>query len=184
MVSINTHGGGSNTTKNGLAFEQNTSLSKAFSDAGYSIVEHKCKKSKYLSYSIYCNGVYCGYVTKGTRLYKDVLEPKNVHWEKLISQQLFPDDVFISDENKVAHIVEKKFQNTHGSVDEKLQTCDYKRRQYEKLFGGIGFEVKYIYVLNDWFKQDRYKDVLDYIVDSKCYYFFNSIPLSFFNLSK
>ncbi|KJJ23157.1 hypothetical protein HMPREF3156_00065 [Neisseria sp. HMSC06F02] len=30
-------------------------------------------------------------------------------------------------------IIEIKFQQTPSSVDEKLQTCDFKRKQYTKL---------------------------------------------------
>ena len=67
-------------------------------------------------------------------------------------------------------------------MDEKLQTCDFKRRQYEKLFGVINFGVRYIYLLCDWFRKPEYRDVLQYIHDVGCDYYFNEIPLDELNI--
>ena len=39
-------------------------------------------------------------------------------------------------------------------------------------------DVKYIYLLDDWFKQPCYKDVLDYIQSVDCDYYFEYIPLA------
>ena len=38
-------------------------------------------------------------------------------------------------------------------------------------------DVEYIYLLSDWFKHLRYRDVLDYIISVDCSYYFNYIPL-------
>ena len=84
--------------------------------------------------------------------------------------------------NKTLFIVETKFQTVAGSVDEKLQTCDFKLRQYKKMFEPIGLNVKYVYVLNDWFKKKEYADVLAYIKSVDCDYFFNELPLSYLGL--
>lgn len=65
-----------------------------------------------------------------------------------------------------------------GSTDEKLQTCDFKIKQYRKLLSRLNVEVEYIYILNDWFDTSGYKDVLDYIISIKgCSYYFNYLPL-------
>ncbi len=81
-------------------------------------------------------------------------------------------------------ITENKFQSVAGSVDEKLQTCDFKRKQYQKLVKDIGLKVEYVYVLNNWFKNPIYKDTLDYISSVNCHYKFNEIPLSWLGLPK
>ena len=65
-------------------------------------------------------------------------------------------------------IIEIKFQQVAGSVDEKLQTCDFKRKQYSKLVQSQNWKVEYVYVLNDWFKQDSYTDTLNYINKGCC----------------
>ena len=61
------------------------------------------------------------------------------------------------------YILEIKFQKVAGSVDEKLQTCDFKKKQYQRLFAPLNYEVEYIYILSDWFNRPEYKDVLTYI---------------------
>ena len=65
-----------------------------------------------------------------------------------------------------------------GSVDEKLQTCDFKKKQYKKLMAPANIDVKYIYLLDNWFKNEKYKDVLDYIHSVDCEYYFEYIPLA------
>lgn len=74
-------------------------------------------------------------------------------------------------------ILEVKFKAVAGSVDEKLQTCDFKRKQYAKLMAPLNIEVEYIYILSDWFKKPEYKDVLDYIISVGCQYYFGYLPL-------
>lgn len=74
-------------------------------------------------------------------------------------------------------ILEIKTQHTVGSVDEKLQTYDYKKKQYQKLLFQLNMEVEYIYILDEWFRQPKYKDVLDYVISVGCQYYFNYISL-------
>ena len=50
--------------------------------------------------------------------------------------------------------------------------------EYEKLFSPLGYKVQFIYLFNDWFKRDEYKDTKEYIYMMGCYYFFNEIPLN------
>ena len=47
-------------------------------------------------------------------------------------------------------IIEKKNQNGPGSVCEKIQTSDFKKWQYSRLFPQ--YNIIYIYCLSDWFK--------------------------------
>ena len=62
-----------------------------------------------------------------------------------------------------------------GSVDEKLQTVDFKIKEYKKMLPD--WEVKFFYILNDFFKQDIYRDVFDYIKSVGGDYYFNALPL-------
>ena len=70
-----------------------------------------------------------------------------------------------------------KYQEVTGSVDEKLQTCDFKKKQYKKLMAPLNIEVEYIYILSDWFRKLEYKDVLDYVISVGCQYYFQYLPL-------
>jgi hypothetical protein len=38
--------------------------------------------------------------------------------------------------------------NGSGSVDEKITTCDFKRKQYLKVFARINYRVGYIYLFD------------------------------------
>ena len=101
-----------------------------------------------------------------------------IDWETVISSKLLPDDSIYVIINNTIFIIECKFQNVPGSTDEKLQTCDFKKKQYQKLFARANIEVEYVYLLSDWFKQPRYKDVLDYIISVDCQFYFEYIPLT------
>lgn len=168
----NKYGGGSKTNLNGLHFEQTTSLNDALINIGYTIKEN----------SVYKDNKLIGISAPKHDLYKKILEPKGINFKKVISKKLLPDDAFYNIQNNTVYIIEKKFQNCAGSVDEKLQTCPFKKMQYEKLFSPIGIKVEYIYVLNDWFKKEEYTDVLEYIISNGCHYYYNEIPLNFLNL--
>ena len=111
------------------------------------------------------------------------LDEEGVDWRSKVSCQLLPDDAILVQVRQTLNIVEVKFQAVAGSVDEKLQTCDFKRKQYLKMVGDLGLSVAYIYVLNsDWFKKDRYRDVLEYIRSVNCDYCFDTLPLAWLGL--
>jgi hypothetical protein len=110
------------------------------------------------------------------------LDERNVDWAPLISKKLLPDDALVVIVRETLFIIEVKFQKVAGSVDEKLQTCDFKRKQYLKLVADLGLKVEYVYVLNDWFKHPSYKDVLAYIHSVNCHYQFNTLPLAWLGL--
>ena len=123
---------------------------------------------------------YCGkcvaHVFKKHAFY-DYLKTKGINWKEHISKQLLPDNAIYVIVNNTMFILEVKTQNVAGSVDEKLQTCDFKKKQYQKLLSQLNMEVQYIYILDDWFRKPQYKDVLDYIISVGCQYYFNYIPL-------
>ena len=163
----NKHGGGANTNYHGLAFEQETNLEEALENAGYDVDGNKV---------IWGREVIAISAGKN-RLYKDFLEPNGIYYRDFISKKLLPDEALVNFYNQTVYIIEKKFQHATGSVDEKLQTCDFKKREYEKLFSPLDIEVNYYYVLNDYFDQPQYDDVFEYIEMVGCRYFFNEIPV-------
>jgi hypothetical protein len=105
------------------------------------------------------------------------LRSRGVDHTKILSKKLLPDEAIYVVTNNTLYIIEIKFQRVAGSVDEKLQTCDFKRKQYAKLMAPLNIEVEYIYILSDWFRQPAYKDVLDYIISVGCQYYFKYLPL-------
>lgn len=169
---VNRFGGGAKTNANGLHFEQITSLDDALRDAGYKVC--KC--------SVYRGAEQIGMSVQQSKLYSMFLRPNGIDYRDFNSKQWRPDECFINFEHRVAFIIEKKFQNKPGSVDEKLPGCHFKKREYEKLFGPLGYSVEYLYVFNDWFHDPRYRDTLNYIREMGCHYYFNEIPLEFLRI--
>lgn len=125
---------------------------------------------------VYYKDKVVAYVFKKYDFYK-FIETQGVDWKNYLSKQLLPDNCIYVIVNNTLFIIEVKTQNVNGSVDEKLQTCDFKKKQYQKLVATLNYEVEYVYILDEWFKQTKYKDVLDYIISVRCRYYFNYIPL-------
>ena len=159
--------GGANT-KTGLYFEGKVDfLTFIKRQRGYSVKGNK----------VFYNNKEVALSFKKQGLYK-YLKEKGVDYRNFISKRLLPDDAIYVIANNTIFIIEIKFQSGSGSTDEKLQTCDFKIKQYRKLLAQLNIEVKYVYILNDWFKQPGYKDVLDYIISIEgCSYYFNYLPL-------
>jgi hypothetical protein len=117
---MNKHGGGSQTNLNGLKFEQETSLYDILISNNFTIKD---------DYKIFKGDILIGYYVPKHNLYKYFLKMYNIVWENFISKKMLPDEaIFIVSKNTM-FILEKKFQSTSGSVDEKLQTCDFKLKQ-------------------------------------------------------
>ena len=168
-------GKGGGRTKTGLKFECRVSLEEVIKSLpGYSVIDGE----------VYFQGPKVAGLYPKYKLYKKLLEPAGIDYSKIISKKLLPDDAILLLKDKTLFIIEIKFQEVPGSVDEKLQTCDFKNRQYKKLFKPLGIEVRYVYVLNDWFKKREYRDVLKYVKEVGCYYFYYEIPFEFLGLPK
>lgn len=170
----NRFGGGARTNANGLRFEQTTSLDDALRYAGYGV--RNCH--------VYRGTELIGMSVQKRNLYSMFLEPHGIDYRTVNSKQWQPDECFINFEHRIAFIIEKKFQNNSGSVDEKLPGCHFKKLEYEKLFHPLGYDVEYLYVFNDWFYDPRYRDTLDYIRAMGCHYYFNEIPLNFLRINE
>jgi hypothetical protein len=166
-------GRGGERTKTGLEFENRARLQFVFEKIpGYAVDDHEV---------FYRNKKVAELYSKN-RLYSDLLDDRGIAWKDLISKKLLPDSALFVPEKSVLFIIELKFQQVAGSVDEKLQTCGFKIRQYKRLMGPLGIKVEYVYVLNDWFKHPSYQDTLDYVHEEGCHYFFEEIPLDFLAL--
>lgn len=168
----NKFGGGARTNVNGLHFEQTTSLDTALSNVGYRVVDHE----------VFDGRTKIGLSVQKYDFYKYFLIPQGIDYTEYNSKKWLPDECYVNLETNTVYIIEKKFQNSSGSVDEKLPNCDFKKREYEKLCTPINFDVEYLYVFNDWFRQSVYRDTLEYIEMVGCSYFYNEIPLDFLGL--
>lgn len=159
--------GGANT-RTGIIFEGRVDLVKRFEELnGYEVKRN----------IIFYRGQEVAHYFKKRSLYT-FLETQDVDYKNYISKRLEPDNALYVIKDNTIYIIEVKFQHVGGSVDEKLQTCDFKKKQYQKLFSSLNYEVEYIYLLSDWFKKPEYKDVRDYIISVGCRFYFEYLPLN------
>lgn len=171
-------GSGGAKTITGLNFEKKVDLYKLLTTIpGYRVEKSKTRAG----IDVYYINELIARCFKKYEFYKFLYE-NQIDWKKIISKKLLPDDAMLVIIRETLFIIEIKFQQVAGSVDEKLQTCDFKRKQFLKLVTPLGLKVEYVYVLNDWFKKPQYKDVLDYIQSVNCHYKFNELPLSWLGL--
>ena len=160
-------GTGGGNTITGLLYEGKVDLATFFAEQQNYTVKRN---------DVYYNAECVAHIFKKHAFYI-YLKKNGINWQDHISKQLLPDNAIYVIVNNTMFILEVKTQNVSGSVDEKLQTCDFKKKQYQKLLFQLNMEVQYIYILDNWFRQPQYKDVLDYIISVGCQYYFNYIPL-------
>ena len=163
----NTVGGGSRTNLNGLAFEGRTDLLEALKKhPDFTVDGNKVLR----------NGEIVAHYYEKHNLYKTLLSPNGIDYRQILSKKILPDGALLV--GNTIYIIEKKYQAGSGSVDEKLQTCDFKKKQYVKLFTPLKINVEYYYVLNDWFDKPEYNDVFQYIESVGCKYFIEELPFN------
>ena len=141
--------GGSNT-QSGIHFEGKVDIVSYLN----SINRYKCipkplnSKKQTMGYDIYYNNIKVAESFKKHELYR-YLESLGINWRDILSKKLLPDDAIYVIKNNTVFIIEVKYQEVAGSVDEKLQTCGFKLKQYQRLFAPLNHKVEYIYILND-----------------------------------
>ena len=112
----NKHGGGAQTNINGLTFEQTTSLNTLLKKRGFQVNE----------YEVLLKNRLIGMSVPKKNIYSKFLNLRGIDYRKYNSKAWEPDEAFINLLNNTVYIIEKKFQNGSGSVDEKLPGCHFK----------------------------------------------------------
>ena len=147
IKNMGTGAGGSNTNKNGLPYEELTTLKY---DLRFKHVRNIMMGGKVIEVVNIDNNEFIK-LTKG-----ELKKYMEIHKEYIDNgKSLQPDECYLDEINKTLNIIEKKFQQTSGSVDEKIQTAEFKKWFYEKQYPK--YKIKYCYCLSDRFKQEKYK---------------------------
>jgi hypothetical protein len=125
--------GGGNTIT-GLNFERTVDFQELLAaKPGYEIKEIPGKAGK----GVFFEGELVARCFRKNGFYK-YLDENDVDWHAQLSKKLLPDDALLVIVRETLFIIEVKYQQVAGSVDEKLQTCDFKRKQYQKLVVKLG----------------------------------------------
>jgi hypothetical protein len=165
--------GGARTNETGLAFEFKTSLSLVLAAAGYEVEDGV----------ILHKGIEVGELAAKSKINK-VLKKHNAIVEPPRVGKLEPDEAIYVKSTDTLFIVEKKFQSVEGSTDEKIQTAVYKAHYYNMLLEGTGIKLKFMYLLNDWFKKEKYNLVIEWLLENGVAVYFEEIPLTEFELAR
>lgn len=197
----NKSGGGSETNKGGLKFEDDVKelIMSQILNIGY-LIEEDAKNKVYRivdqSQNLIAifgakNGIFNWLnIRKNFEKLSDKFVPSK-RLKSVWSKNLIPDFVMLSflPEAKF-HILEVKFQCGSGSIDEKLQTGKFKHSMWNKLFeqvlGKDKEAITYSYLLSNWFlkepakekKQDfkyHYKAVFNFLDANNIKYYLNFI---------
>jgi hypothetical protein len=155
QVTGNGKAGGAQTNKNGLSYEDLTDL-KPFYEECIPDKKDKFKTVKFVGYDRHFINANKSALHKWMEKYGE----KNQDLQPAAGCKE-PDEAYIDTEREIAFIIEKKFQQTGGSVDEKIQTGPFKKEHYQELFPN--YKIHYMYCLSDWFRRDEYKSVLNYL---------------------
>ena len=150
--------GGANTNVNGLSYEEKTDLSTLYIEC----IQEKKEKTRTIKFAG-CEKPLINVNKSALHKYMTKIGEKNSHLQPAAGCKE-PDEAYVDNSKKSVYIIEKKFQQTPGSVDEKLQTGPFKKRHYGKLFPN--YHIYYIYCLADWFKREEYESVLEYLDES------------------
>ena len=122
---------GGGNTRTGLIFEDKVDLATFLSNLPRYTLENN---------NVYYEGCKVAMIFKKHNFYK-FLKDIGINWENYISKKLLPDDSIYVIINNTLYIIECKHQQVAGSVDEKLQTCDFKKKQYQKLMAPANIKV-------------------------------------------
>jgi hypothetical protein len=173
-----TGAGGANTNANGLPYEAYTDLSDSYTEIQERPKEESGTKYKYpmkvVSFAGYDKRIYVGN-KKAFHSGMELLGFTMVLPVALgITQPAHgcrqPDEAYVDTQSKQIVIIEKKFQQCGGSVCEKIQSGEFKRRQYQKMYPH--FKVHYVYCLSSWFKENCAAEIDDLVNHSNIPVFF------------
>lgn len=153
-VNKGTGAGGYKTNYNGLSFEEKTSIEPKLNELKYIKKEIKIKKRK---------GVYYEYNKGNINIIYFKKNSFKLYFEKEFNIITYrqPDEAYLikNDNDYILKILEKKNQNVEGSVEDKLKTGAFNRREYELMINiheNIKFKVIYCFCVSK-FLQDKLK---------------------------
>jgi hypothetical protein len=170
--------GGSNTGT-GLIFEKKNGLKEAFRIA----TNFQLNKNELVDST---GNVVAIAGDKSRDFYSKILNCKEIDMKRsgVLSKGLRPDGFVAPIDSDVVFIIELKTQRTKGSVDEKLQTCVFKKDRYDAMLALVGKRSKMVYILKgSWFSKPEYKDTLDFMDRQGTIVCFDELPLEVVGLS-
>lgn len=167
-----TGAGGAKTNLNGIKFEEDIYLKQWIDKAGYEVSGISSSTQRSELYGVYNKQrkliAYYGRQSKVYDALKELIGNNfsSMYIGQILSKKINPDAFILNSETKTLHIFEKKWQQTSGSVDEKIQTAPFKVEMFSKLLKQFGISVTYNYILSSFFTSASYRNVKEYYRDN------------------
>ncbi len=162
IINKGTGAGGAKTNHNGLDFEDKTSIENDLEKLKYVKKEIKINKRKGYYYQSTKDNVDIIYFTKGCK------NSFKLYFEKEFNIITYrqPDEAYLikTDNKYILKILEKKNQNVEGSVEEKLKTGAFNRREYELMVNNTeyNFTVVYCFCVSKFLENKLESDNIKY----------------------
>jgi len=177
MANKGTGAGGKNTVINGLLFEKKTSIEDKLLENNFNKIISN-KKNKY-GYCFEC-------IKQNIKIIYLTQNGFKIYFKKMFNIDVYkqPDEAFIifnNNNNEInIKILEKKNQTVEGSVEDKLKTGNFIRREYIKMLKSIKNinKIEYAFCvskfLQDKFQsnQIKYNNMLEILAEDNIKLFF------------
>jgi hypothetical protein len=156
VINKGTGAGGAKTNYNGLSFEDKTSIEPKLNELKYIKKEINIKKRK---------GVYYEYNENNLNIIYFKKNSFKLYFEKEFNIITYrqPDEAYLIKNNNeyILKILEKKNQNVEGSVEDKLKTGAFNRREYELMLNDK-FKVIYCFCVSKFLQEKLESDNIKY----------------------
>ena len=143
---------------NGDEFERIFDLRNVLWDAGYYVDE--------TNGWVYSNNERIGIAARKVDLHRLIFDPLGINMKSIVGVRREPDDFFLNFNDSCLYVIEKKSQQYEGSKDDTIQAAVSRRKEYwtalESMnYGANTFTSNRIrtamsYVLNDWYRDEKY----------------------------
>ena len=173
IINKGTGAGGAKTNHNGLSFEEKTSIEPKLDEYKYTKKDIKIKNKKGVYYEYKDDNINIIYFKKNS--FKLYFEKEFNFQSSAIYRQ--PDEAYLIKINNeyILKILEKKNQNVEGSVEDKLKTGAFNRREYELMVNNDTHKFKIVYCfcvskfLQDKLESDniKYKNIKKIMEEDK-----------------
>jgi hypothetical protein len=155
-----TGAGGANTTINGLSFEDKTSIEPFLNKYKYEKKEVIIKKRKG---EYYKNDNIIYFKKNSFKLYFE--KEFNIITHRQPDEAYLQPKVIINDNDYTLKILEKKNQNVEGSVEDKLKTGAFNKREYEimlNIHDNLKFKIIYSFCVSKFLQDKLVSDNIKY----------------------
>lgn len=172
IINKGTGAGGANTNKNGLKFEEKTSIENFLLNSKFNkICMNESDKKYNKQYNKQCYYYEFNDINNKRKIIYFTKKGFKIYFRDNFNICTYkePDEAYLIIKDNKYHlkILEKKNQNVEGSVEEKLKTGNFVKQEYELMINdnnkNINFEVSFAFCVSKFLQNKLTSDIPKYI---------------------